>query len=311
MSLHRCVEALPLPPKPFVLSTTSMFEGDDGKWSTLYINLGDSSASGAGQNFRVLPSTSSPNILIPRQSEWCVDDCSKLRGIGLCGDHQPQGIVTSKEWQEKGMFGIPTPWGWPAVNIIDTWNSTPSGLPDTDYPGLGESSSQSPILISQYIIQYTIKEFFSASLGWLSVASVPKGPRNPTSWTISTLARLRIFQAVPSDIRMARIVVSIFKVSVHTNFWPWLLKKIMIPCVKRCSKKQFQFRLFDSLSRDQALQQSHVLSSMRVIGILIYIDFNHCKMVDERIMFWLKFQSFTSSTGLDTKPSSDQFHDEI
>jgi hypothetical protein len=179
MRLHKRVDTRPLPPLPYTLSTTGTYDGDDGRWSTFWINIGDSDASGGGQNFKVLPSTSSSNTLIPLQAEWCDADCAKLRGVGTVSGQQVRGAQQSKVWQEKGIFQIPTPWGWSGANVTDTWNSTPNGLLGTDYVGLGESSPQSPILTDQYIFKYTIKDFFMGSLGLAIGQFGPQGASRP------------------------------------------------------------------------------------------------------------------------------------
>lgn len=179
MSLYKRVETSPLPLKPYSLSNSGLFEGDDGLWSTFFINIGDSDGTGSGQNFRILPSTSSPTTLIPRQAEWCTNDCPKLRGIGLVDGRQPEGVVNSRTWQEKTILEMPTPWGWSAARMTDTWNSTPAGLLGTDNLGLGESSAQSPVLTQQYMMQYTVKDFFLGSLGLAAGAFGPQGASIP------------------------------------------------------------------------------------------------------------------------------------
>ena len=67
-------------PSPIVVPPTTKFEGNDGSWSTFYINVGYPT----GQNFRVLVSTSSVlTWVIAPQGCTSSDpsDCPELRGV--------------------------------------------------------------------------------------------------------------------------------------------------------------------------------------------------------------------------------------
>ncbi|KAL6709149.1 hypothetical protein ACN47E_001965 [Coniothyrium glycines] len=167
---------------PYELRATEEFEGDDGKWSTFFINFGDSAGDGNGQNFRVLPSTSSRNTLLPQPAEWCDIDCAKSRGVGLSGGKQQRGLVTTKSWVEAGLHEMPKPEGWSAANVTTTWNSIPKGTLGIDNLGLGESTGEanSPVLPKQYIFGHTMKDFFFGLFGLGIGDAGPQGALEPS-----------------------------------------------------------------------------------------------------------------------------------
>jgi hypothetical protein len=155
-------------PGPLVVEPSGDFDGNDGKWSTFYINIGDADGSGSGHNFKVLVSTSSAETLVPSQSEWCSSDCAKERGIQIFNGEQPLGFDTgsSSSWKKSGLNNIPLPEWWSGGERNGTWGS--------DNVGLGESSKESIILTEQVVVTYTFRDFYLGSFG-LAAGSVQAG----------------------------------------------------------------------------------------------------------------------------------------
>lgn len=168
-----------LPPRPKVLKPTGSYDGDDGRWSTFTINIaGD--GEGKGQNFKVLISTSSPIAMVPAQSDWCNQTCSKSRGILPYNNQQPRGLdQTNSLWKLEGTNDLPiADWLKPIV-LADT-NQTLGGTWGLTTVGLGEASAQSITLPNQYVAAQTSEEFFLGTLG-LSVGEIsPSGAASPT-----------------------------------------------------------------------------------------------------------------------------------
>ncbi|CAA9959577.1 hypothetical protein PTMSG1_02994 [Pyrenophora teres f. maculata] len=158
-------------PTPYVLSPSGKFEGNDGKWSTFVINIGDDGKNKSnGQNFRVLISTSLGTTLIPQQTEWCSDEtCAESRGIMPFEGSQSLGFDDSRssQWQAAGTFDIPLPpWYTDQLQLDSDGNSTkPAAVWGVDSVGLGETSPQSFTLSDQYVVKYTVGNFFLGSLG--------------------------------------------------------------------------------------------------------------------------------------------------
>jgi hypothetical protein len=170
-------EPLPLPPAPYVLSDSGRFDGNDGKWSTFLLNIGDD-ASGKGQNFRVLISTSSPVVLVPGRTEWCDnDECAKKRGLELYNGQQPLGLQESAQWKADNLYNVPMPYWWSNAYRIDQSNTT--GVWGTDNVGLGPSSPKSDILAEQYVVKALVKDFFMGSFGLAAGSVGPSGGDRP------------------------------------------------------------------------------------------------------------------------------------
>lgn len=148
-------------PVPYqIVPPSGKFDGDDGKWSTFNINVGDRDGTGRGQNFRVLVSTSSSVTQVPMQASWCSDDdCAQDRGIEVYQSRQPKGLVAeaSTGWTQNGIYSYATPYWWTGRNINVTWGWSNVGL--------GSSSPQSPVLTQQMVVGNTNEEFFLGSLG--------------------------------------------------------------------------------------------------------------------------------------------------
>lgn len=174
-----------LPPPPIVVAPSGDFDGNDGKWSTFYINIGDD-GSGRGQNFKVLIFTSSPVTMVPQQTEWCNSDCAAKRGVMVFNGEQPLGFESqqSKAWKDAGIYTIPLPHWWSGTkNLSATWGS--------ENVGLGESSKQSDILASQWVMEYTFKDFYMGSFG-LAVGAVNpgSGSKDPFLANLNSSAQL-------------------------------------------------------------------------------------------------------------------------
>ncbi|KAF2734459.1 acid protease [Polyplosphaeria fusca] len=162
-------------PAPVSVPATNLFDGNDGRWSTFQINVGDDD-TGAGQNFRVLISTSSPLILLPVEVSWCDQDCAADRGVDKFKSQQPMGFETqsSKGWNQKGLFEIPLADGltlWP--------DQKPNGTYGLDNVGIGASVVNSTLLGDQFVATSPSKDFFMGTLG------LAYQPVNPGTGSIS------------------------------------------------------------------------------------------------------------------------------
>ncbi|CAN9396433.1 unnamed protein product [Alternaria alternata] len=180
MSTKRA-EPIPLPPSPYVLRPSGNFEGNDGSWSTFTINIGDDNKNNSnGQNFRVLISTSLGTTLVPQQTDWCdepdVDACALSRGILPFRGQPSLGFneTESPQWQTAGTYTVPMP-AWFNTSELQADSGKPPAVWGVDNVGLGESSPQSPMLASQYVVKYTFVNFFMGSLG---LAPGSTGPNN-------------------------------------------------------------------------------------------------------------------------------------
>lgn len=177
-----------LPPSPYVFPPSGKYIGNDGKWSTFHINIGDT-GKGHGQNFQVVPFTSSPITLVPLQSDWCNDDCAAKRGVEVFEGKQPSGYKTesSQAFKEYGTYDLP-------VNTLPTWTGSKlSGYWALDNVGLGTSSEKSPILQQQYVVGYTAKDFYLGSFG-LTIGDISAGSESRPPF----LQNFAAFQQIPS-----------------------------------------------------------------------------------------------------------------
>jgi len=156
------------PPKPLVVEPSGVFDGNDGKWSTFYINIGDSDGEGQGRNFKVLVSTSSPITMVPGQSEWCDEDCAKKRGIQVFNGEQPRGYnkEDSSTWTDADVYTVPKPHWWNRGEL--------NGSLGTDNVGMGETSKESIILAKQLVMTYTFKDYYLGFFG-LAAGTVSTG----------------------------------------------------------------------------------------------------------------------------------------
>jgi hypothetical protein len=163
----------PKAPEPYVLRPSGVFDGNDGRWSSFYINIGDDE-QGRGQNFKVLVSTSIPGIYVPNQAGWCSPDCAADRGVQIFEGSQSMGFDSSKShaWRLSGLFVVPVPAWW----TEDKFNAT-YGF---DNVGLGESSTSSYMLQEQTVGRYESQELFMGSFGLSqTVINTGSGPQEP------------------------------------------------------------------------------------------------------------------------------------
>jgi hypothetical protein len=149
-----------LPSPAIVLTPSGDWDGNDGKWSTFVINVGDVDGTGRGQNFRVLISTSSPVTQVPLQARWCGDaECAANRGVEVFNSKQPLGLQTDSTtgWTENGIYNIPFPQYWSGGNLNGTWGWSNVGL--------GMSSAQSQVLAKQMVVGNTNEELYMGAFG--------------------------------------------------------------------------------------------------------------------------------------------------
>ena len=126
-----------------------------------------------GQDFKILPSTSSSLTMVPMQAEWCNADCAEARGIQYFNAQQSLGFDpnSSKSWKAYGTYSIPV------QDILDIdW--TPDARPDASYGldnvGLGPTSPSSLVLAGLLVAEYKSPDFFLGSFG-LSSRSINLG----------------------------------------------------------------------------------------------------------------------------------------
>jgi hypothetical protein len=169
-------------PTPYVLAPSGTFDGDDGKWSSFFINIGDDGKNQSnGQDFKVLISTSGGATMVPQRTAWCTNDaCAKSRGIMPFGGSQSLGFddTKSQQWKDVGTFNIPLPPWWTDNLTYDDTNK-PAAVWGVDNVGLGKTSPKSVILSDQYVVKYTVGNFYLGQFG-LSVGSTgPPGGGKP------------------------------------------------------------------------------------------------------------------------------------
>ena len=167
---------LPLPPSPHVLEPTGTFDGDDGQWSTFFINVGDSDGKGFGQNFKILPWLSSSDTLVPGVASWCDSDCAKSRGVGQTSDgNQPRGLVPSQTYALTGIGVLPQPYWW-TNNLTSNSSTSLNATWGADYLGMDHSSTTSLVLGDPlFIVSYTFQDYFLGSLGLASGGTTESG----------------------------------------------------------------------------------------------------------------------------------------
>ncbi|CAI6300586.1 unnamed protein product [Periconia digitata] len=174
-------------PTPYVLNPTGEFDGNDGRWSSFYVNIGDGEGTGQGQNFKVLISTSSPLTLVPNKASWCNQECAAKRGVQIFDGSQSEGFdwQKSQSWQDAGIYEVPLPHWWAQSPLNATYGS--------EAVGLGESSKDSLVMATQYVARYDFQDFFMGSLG-LSQTDVKTGSGSQPP----LLVNLADFYQIPS-----------------------------------------------------------------------------------------------------------------
>jgi len=150
------------------IPASGRFDGSDGKWCTFNINVGDDGSGNQGQNFRVLPSTSSAVTIVPGPATWCNQDCAQQRGVEIFHASPSLGFDTtaSKGWNKYGNYKIPVPEWWTGTTNLDE----PFGF---DNVGIGPSTINSKQLGGQWVVISDKKDFFMGSFG------LAAGPINP------------------------------------------------------------------------------------------------------------------------------------
>ncbi|KAF2428360.1 acid protease [Tothia fuscella] len=151
-------------PKPYVVPTSKAFDGNDGKWSTFVINVGN-----PGQNFRVLISTSGSTTWVPLP-EGCTtsdpSDCPDQRGVELFAGAQSRGY-DSKQSSVSKLIGLYK------MELGSTDMNSSYGAQYSDHTarfgydsiGLGPASDKSLMLSPEIIGGMVDKDFFLGSFG--------------------------------------------------------------------------------------------------------------------------------------------------
>jgi hypothetical protein len=166
------VTTTPLP-RPTVVPPSGDFDGNDGRWSTFFVNINSDSKGVNGQNFKVLISTSSPITLVPDKTDGCDETCAAKRGILSDDKGQPDGVEQTNNRQEQGIYELKQPYWW--SNDFITGNQSLRGTGYTTNVGLGRSSSQSDVLVNRFAMTYIFKEYFLGYFG-LAAGTVEIGP---------------------------------------------------------------------------------------------------------------------------------------
>ena len=149
-------------PAPRAVDTTGTFDGNDGEWSTFYINVGDKDNNGGGQNFKVLPSTWLGVTVVPFTSDWCNQDCAQDRGVGQVQGSPVRGLVTSPDsttWKDAGVADLAVPsWDFNGTSV-------PRGAYGLDYLGIGQGSPKSYVVPDMYVAGTQSEDFYLGQFG--------------------------------------------------------------------------------------------------------------------------------------------------
>lgn len=195
MHLRKRVDVTTIP-VPKIVPTSGRFDGNDGKWSTFLINVNSDTTGQNGQDFRVLPYTSSGLTLLPLQTDWCTtSECIDRRGIIPVGGNQVKGLqADSPNWVDFQILNIPLPyWYSESRDFLPNATDPPRGQWGTTKVGLGQSSAQSLVNPDLFAVGYVDEAFFLGSFG-LSVGDVgTQGATKPTF-----LSRFKELNAIPS-----------------------------------------------------------------------------------------------------------------
>lgn len=182
-------------PTPVSLVPASGFDGNDGRWSTFMINVGDNGDGRTGQNFKVLISTSSPLTQIPITADWCTipdeETCAANRGVEMYQSRQYSGFQRDRteQWRQIGIYGLPP---------IPYFDEHPDPNLNASYGtvtvGLGPTSKDSHTLAEQTVAGVKTRNFFMGSFG-LGVDPVDFGAESPVQ---PFLYNFRQFNQIPS-----------------------------------------------------------------------------------------------------------------
>jgi hypothetical protein len=195
MFLHKRERNTTIIPGPVSLTPANGFDGNDGRWSTFTINIGNDDSGRKGQEFKVLVSTSSPLVQIPIPADWCTtpdkETCAANRGVLTYGAKQYLGFQANQteRWKETGLYSLPPiPYfdGHPEQNLNASYGTVTVGL--------GPSSKESHTLAQQTVAGVNNKNFFMGSFG-LAADEVDIGTESPIrSW----LFNYHHFSRIPS-----------------------------------------------------------------------------------------------------------------
>lgn len=176
MHLGKRADTVTPPPLPVSVTPSGDFDGNDGKWSTFFINVNSDDKGENGQDFKVLISTSSPLTLLPGQTGWCTSDCPAKRGVFSDG-RQALGVGSSN-WEDAGNYGVPLPYWY--AEPTSSGNGSLAGAWGKTNVGLGRSSPQSLVVADRYAVKYLFEDFFMGSFG------LAQGQIGPQSGTLPT-----------------------------------------------------------------------------------------------------------------------------
>ena len=178
MHLRKRVDVTTIP-VPKVVPTTGSFDGNDGSWSTFYINANSDAEGMNGQDFKVLISTSSSLVLLPGRTDWCTNEaCAEERGVGMFDGKQQLGMAESGSWSKAGIYEIPPPYWY--SDDLNGGNFTLRGTWGLTNIGLGKSSASSLVLTDRYAVDYIFEEYFMGSFGLAVGAVGGYGAAKPT-----------------------------------------------------------------------------------------------------------------------------------
>ena len=143
-------------PPPFVFAPSQAWDGNDGSWSTFILRVGTPE-----QNFRVLPSTMSNEILIP-VPDGCISsdpsDCGSRRGVYPFDGEQSTGFqyTKSSSWELIGLYDL----------ALETeLNYTGNGMFGYDNVGLQIQNSGGLNLTKQVVSGIATKDFYLGIFG--------------------------------------------------------------------------------------------------------------------------------------------------
>ncbi|KAH6642121.1 aspartic peptidase domain-containing protein [Boeremia exigua] len=182
MHLRKRVDTIALPPPPISVAPSGDFDGNDGRWSSFFINVASDTQGLNGQNFKVLISTSSSLTLLPARTEWCNSKCAAERGVALYNNEQVLGVQLSGQWADAGIYEVPLPYWYPK-EAISTGNGTLGGSWGKTNIGLERSSPSSLVIAERYAVKYIFEDFFMGSFGLAVGAVGPSQGSIPTFLT--------------------------------------------------------------------------------------------------------------------------------
>lgn len=175
----------------FLLKDVLRRDGPDGPWASFYINVGDADASGHGQNFRAFPSLSLSVLVLPLAADFCngshlLDLVCQARNTIYQSKIQAWEPSLSKTWTAHGEIDMLS--ASSLSNLVSNNRTTTAQPYGVDNVGLGETSTQSPIQMDQWVAGLASTSFFMALFGLSNV---------PFQQGASFLTSFRFNQAIP------------------------------------------------------------------------------------------------------------------